>query len=106
MTSATKAHEPAQLSYPGCMTVALENMLAKAGLRVDAAEFLTMVEDAARKLSPRNTDPAHYFTADQRAVLTDVGLDLSPHTEGEPDSRARTVAAHTVLAESALTVVD
>ncbi|WIY01563.1 DNA-binding protein [Amycolatopsis mongoliensis] len=86
------------------MSVALENILAKAGLKVDANEFLTLVEDAARRLSPPNPDPSHYFSADQRAALTDVGLDLSPRRESEPDFRARTVAAHAVLAESALSV--
>src|SRR3569833_811694 len=86
------------------MSVALENILAKAGLKVDANEFLTLVEDAARRLSPPNPDPSHYFSADQRAALTDVGLDLSPRREGEPDFRARTVAAHAVLAEGALSV--
>jgi hypothetical protein len=82
----------------------LENVLAKAGLKVDATEFLTLVEDAARKLTPPNPNPSHYFSADQRAALTDVGLDLSPRAEDEADYRARTVAAHAVLAESALTV--
>ncbi|MFD8495858.1 MULTISPECIES: DNA-binding protein [unclassified Amycolatopsis] len=88
------------------MSVALENVLAKAGLKVDATEFLTLVEDAARKLSPPNPDPSRYFSADQRASLTDVGLDLSPAGENEPDARAKTVAAHAVLAESALTVLE
>jgi hypothetical protein len=88
------------------MSVALENVLAKAGLRVDASEFLNLVEDAARKLSPPTPDPSHYFSADQRATLTEVGLDLSPYAESEPDARARTVAAHAVLADSALSVTD
>ncbi|KZB86674.1 hypothetical protein [Amycolatopsis regifaucium] len=88
------------------MSIALENVLAKAGLKVDANEFLTLVEDAARRLSPPNPDPSHYFSADQRAALTDVGLDLSPRAEDEPDFRARTVAAHAVLADSALSVLE
>jgi hypothetical protein len=86
------------------MSVALENVLAKAGLKVDATEFLNLVEDAARKLAPPSLDPSHYFSPDQRAALTDAGLDLSPYAEGEADFRAKTVAAHAVLAESALTV--
>ncbi|WP_181770791.1 DNA-binding protein [Amycolatopsis pittospori] len=88
------------------MSIALENVLAKAGLKVDANEFLNLVEDAARRLSPPNPDPSHYFSADQRAALTDVGLDISPRTEDEPDFRARTVAAHAVLADSALSVLE
>lgn len=88
------------------MSIALENVLAKAGLKVDANEFLTLVEDAARRLSPPNPDPSHYFSADQRAALTDVGLDISPRNEDEPDFRARTVAAHAVLADSALSVLE
>ncbi|RSM80810.1 DNA-binding protein [Amycolatopsis sp. WAC 01375] len=88
------------------MSIALENVLAKAGLKVDANEFLTLVEDAARRLTPPNPDPSHYFSADQRAALTDVGLDLSPRDEDEPDFRARTVAAHAVLADSALSVLE
>ncbi|MTD57363.1 DNA-binding protein [Amycolatopsis pithecellobii] len=86
------------------MTMALENVLAKAGLRIDAADFLTLVEDAARRLVPPNPEPAQFFSAAQREALTDVGLDLSPHHEHEPDYRARSVAAQAVLAESALTV--
>ncbi|MBB4682958.1 DNA-binding protein [Amycolatopsis jiangsuensis] len=88
------------------MSVALENVLARAGLKADANAFLTLVEDAARRLSPPNPDPAHYFSPDQVAALGDVGLDLSPGAEGEPDFRARTVAAHAVLADSALSVVQ
>ncbi|WET77198.1 DNA-binding protein [Amycolatopsis sp. QT-25] len=88
------------------MSIALENVLAKAGLKVDANEFLNLVEDAARRLTPPNPDPSHYFSTDQRAALTDVGLDLSPHGEDEPDFRARTVAAHAVLADSALSVLE
>lgn len=88
------------------MTVALETVLARAGLRVDATEFLTLIEDAARKLAPANPDPAHYFSTDQRAALADVGLDLSPQSSDETDQRARSVATHAVFAESALTVAD
>lgn len=88
------------------MSIALEHVLAKAGLKVDANEFLNLVEDAARRLSPPNPDPSHYFSADQRAALTEVGLDLSPRDESEPDFRARTVAAHAVLADSALSVLE
>ncbi|MGY6658965.1 DNA-binding protein [Amycolatopsis sp. TRM77291] len=88
------------------MSIALENVLAKAGLKVDANEFLNLVEDAARRLTPPNPDPSHYFSPDQRAALTDVGLDLSPRGEDEPDFRARTVAAHAVLADSALSVLE
>ncbi|GAA1951426.1 DNA-binding protein [Amycolatopsis minnesotensis] len=85
------------------MTMALENVLAKAGLRVDATEFLTLIEDAARRLSPLAPNPAEFFPSDTRAALTDVGLDLSPYQEDEADFRARTVAAHAVFAESSLT---
>ena len=85
-------------------TIALENVLTKAGLNVKPSEFLALVEDAARRLKPPNPEPAHYLSPEQRAALEDVGLDLSPQSEDERDYRARTVAAHTVLAESALTV--
>src|SRR3979411_1746080 len=86
------------------MSVALENVLARLGIKVDAAEFLGLIEEGARKLSPPNPDPSHYFSADQRVALTDVGLELSPNDENEADFRARTVALHAVLAESSLTV--
>ncbi|ASR37144.1 hypothetical protein BAY61_21530 [Prauserella marina] len=88
------------------MTVALENVLARAGLKVSPAEFLALVEAAARRLSPPNPDPSHYFAAEQRAALTDVGLDLSPFREGEHDYRARSVVEHAVLADSSLTVIE
>lgn len=86
------------------MTVALEAVLAKAGLQIDPVRFLSRVEDAARKLTPPHPDPAGYFTADQREALRDVGLDLSPLRADEPDGRARAVAEQAVLHESALTV--
>ncbi|TNC21925.1 DNA-binding protein [Amycolatopsis alkalitolerans] len=88
------------------MTVALKDVLARAGLRIDAAEFLHLVEDEARRLVPPNPEPAHFFTPAQRQALGEVGLDLSPYQEDEPDYRARSVAAQAVLAESALTVAD
>jgi hypothetical protein len=88
------------------MTPALETVLAKAGLRVDPAEFLSLVEDAARRLSPADPDPADYFDERQRAALTEVGLDLSARRDGEVDSRARAVAAQAVLRDSALTVAE
>ncbi|WP_007025356.1 MerR family transcriptional regulator [Saccharomonospora iraqiensis] len=87
-------------------TVALETVLAKAGLNVRPTEFLALVEDAAKRLTPPSPNPAHYFSTDQRAALTDVGFDLSARRDDENDYRARTVAAHAVLAESALTVAD
>ncbi|MGH3518445.1 MAG: DNA-binding protein [Haloechinothrix sp.] len=88
------------------MTVALETALAKAGLRVDAREFLRLVEDAARKVSPPHPNPAEYFSPGQRMALGEVGLDLNAYNDDEPDPRARTVAAHAVLAESAYSVND
>ena len=88
------------------MTAALKTVLAKAGLRVDPDEFLTLVEDAARKLSPADPDPADYFSAEQREALTEVGLDLAPRKRKEVDHRARAVAAQAVLRDSALTVTD
>lgn len=84
--------------------MALETVLAKAGLRIDPNEFLGLVEDAARRLSPAAADPADYFTPEQRATLADVGLDLTPRRPAEVDSRARAVAAEAVLRDSALTV--
>ncbi|SDC17162.1 DNA-binding protein [Actinokineospora iranica] len=86
------------------MTVALETLLAKAGLRVSPVEFLELVEDAARRLSPATPDPADYFSTEQRDTLSDVGLDLTPRRADEVDSRARAVAAQAVLRDSALTV--
>lgn len=88
------------------MTVALETVLAKAGLRVDPDEFLSLVEDAARRLTPSHPDPGGYFTADQREALREVGLDLSPLRDDETDARARAVADQAVLHDSALTVAE
>jgi hypothetical protein len=85
------------------MTVGLEGVLTRAGIRVSAADFLALIEDAARKLSPQNPDPSPYFSPRQRTALTGAGLDLSPRTGEDADARARTVAAQTVLAESAMT---
>ncbi|MGH3449305.1 MAG: DNA-binding protein [Haloechinothrix sp.] len=88
------------------MTVALETALARAGLKVDAEEFLRLVEDAARRVSPPHPNPAEYFSPHQRSALREVGLDLSDFRDDEPDPRARTVAAHAVLAETALSVTE
>ncbi|GAA5170391.1 DNA-binding protein [Amycolatopsis dongchuanensis] len=86
------------------MTVALKAVLARAGLRIDAADFLALVEDAARRLDAPDPEPSRFFTPAQGKALAEAGLDLSPYHEDEPDPRARAVAAHAVLAESALTV--
>ncbi|MCP2169360.1 helix-turn-helix domain-containing protein [Goodfellowiella coeruleoviolacea] len=88
------------------MSPALETVLAKAGLNVTATEFLSYVEDATRKLAPPHPDPATYFSVDQREALLDVGLDLSSRYSREADPRARAVAAHAVLRDSALTVAE
>ena len=86
------------------MTMALETVLAKAGLRVTADEFLTLVEDVARRLAPPHPEPAAYFTPDQREALTEVGLDLGGLREDDFEPRARELAARTVLFDTALTV--
>lgn len=88
------------------MTASLRTVLAKAGLRVDPDEFLTLVEDAARKLSPADPDPADYFNAEQQEALSAVGLDLTPRRPTDTDHRARAVAAQAVLRDSALTVAE
>lgn len=85
-------------------TAALETVLAEAGLRVNPGEFLRMVADAARKISPPQTSPADYFTPSQQRVLGDVGLDLSDYRPDEADPRARPVAAAAVLADSSHSV--
>src|SRR5262245_65813825 len=86
------------------MSVPLERVLARAGLRVDAGEFLELVADAARRLGPADADPAAYFTEAQRKTLTAIGLDLAPRRPNERDSRARAVALQAVLRDTALTV--
>lgn len=87
-------------------TAALETVLAEAGLRVNPGEFLRLVADAARKISPPQTSPADYFSPSQQRVLSDVGLDLSSYREDEADPRARPVAAAAVLAESSHSVAE
>lgn len=86
------------------MSPALETVLARAGLHVTATEFLSLIEDAARRLTPPHADPARYFTRDQRATLAEVGMDLQPIGDGDMDPRARTVAEQAVLRDTALTV--
>jgi hypothetical protein len=82
----------------------LRSALARAGLRVEADEFLALIEDAAKRLSPVDPRPADYFSSEQADALTSVGLDLSPLRKGERDVRARTVALQAVLRDTALTV--
>ncbi|MGH3493487.1 MAG: DNA-binding protein [Sciscionella sp.] len=88
------------------MTLALDSLLAKAGLRVDSTQFLSLVEDAARWLTPTELDPSAYLSATESRALTDVGLDISPARQDELDPRARAVAAKAVLREQALTVAE
>lgn len=86
------------------MTAALESVLARAGLKVTANEFLSLVEEAAKRLTSPRTDPAAHFTDPERAALMETGLDLSPLDDSELDPRARTVAEQTVLRDTALSV--
>ena len=86
------------------MTVPLETVLARAGLRVTATEFLSLVEDAAKRLTTPQVDPAAHFSDTERAALSEAGLDLSPLSETEADPRARTVAEQAVLRDTALSV--
>ena len=72
------------------MPSSLHAALARAGLDVDADEFLELVEDAARRLSPVDPDPTAYFTDSQRTALADVGLDLTPRRATERDPRGLT----------------
>ncbi|MEU5694486.1 DNA-binding protein [Actinosynnema sp. NPDC020468] len=88
------------------MSPALESVLAKAGLQVTPDEFLSLVADAAKRLAPPHPEPADYFPPDQRSALTDVGLDLSPRRPSDDQARARSVVAHAVLRDSALTVAE
>jgi hypothetical protein len=71
---------------------------------VEADEFVSLVEDASRRLAPVDPRPADYFSTGQRSTLEAVGLDLSPLRAGERDVRARAVALQAVLRDTALTV--
>jgi hypothetical protein len=82
----------------------LRSALTRAGLRVEADEFVSLVEDASQRLAPVDPRPADYFSPSQRSVLESVGLDLAPQRAGERDVRARTVALQAVLRDTALTV--
>jgi len=86
------------------MTVPLETVLARAGLRVTATEFLSLVEDAAKRLTTPQVDPAAHFSPAERQALSETGLDLSPLEADESDPRARTVAEQAVLRDTALSV--
>lgn len=88
------------------MTIALETVLAKAGLRVDPERFGSLVEDAARRFGAPHPDPGGYFTVDQRDALVGVGFDLTAQRPDEADGRARAVAEQAVLHETALTVAE
>ena len=86
------------------MTVALETILARAGLRVTATEFLSQVESAAKRLTTPSADPAAHFTETEQQALSAVGFDLAPLDDDEVDPRARTVAEQAVLRDTALSV--
>ncbi|MER7011851.1 DNA-binding protein [Saccharopolyspora sp. NPDC000359] len=86
------------------MSAALETVLARAGLKVTANEFLTLVEDAAKKLTSPQADPAAHFTDAERVALCEAGLDLTPLDDAEVDPRARTLAEQAVLRDTALSV--
>jgi hypothetical protein len=84
----------------------LDSVLAEAGLRVDAREFVRLVADAARRIAPPHSTPSDYFSEEQQRVLTDVGLDLRDAQEGESDPRARSVATATAFAETSYSVAE
>lgn len=86
------------------MTVALETVLARAGLKVTVNEFLSLVEDAAKRLTSPQTDPAAHFSEQERTALGEAGLDLTPQGATEGDPRARAVAEQAVLRDTALSV--
>lgn len=86
------------------MTVALETVLARAGLKVTVNEFLSLVEDAAKRLTSPQTDPAAHFSEQERNALDEAGLDLAPQEATEGDPRARAVAEQAVLRDTALSV--
>lgn len=86
------------------MTVALETVLARAGLKVTVNEFLSLVEDAAKRLTSPQTDPAAHFSEQERNALDEAGLDLTPQEATEGDPRARAVAEQAVLRDTALSV--
>ena len=65
-----------------------------------------MVEEAASRLAPLASEPANYFSAEQRDTLTAIGLDLRPMRESDVDPRAAAVAQTAVLRDSALTVAE
>lgn len=88
------------------MSVALETVLAQAGLRTSAKEFLALVAEAAEKLSPAHPEPTAYFLPEQQAALADVGADLGPLRPDEFDPRVRAVAAQAVLRDSALSAAE
>lgn len=88
------------------MSPALEMVLAKAGLQVTPDQFLSLVEEAAKRLAPPHPEPAPYLTPEQREALAEVGLDLGPQRVSDAQPRARTVVAHAVLRDSALTVAE
>jgi hypothetical protein len=86
------------------MTIALESVLAKAGLRIDPRQFEALLIESAKKLAPPNPDSTVYFTRDQREILTDVGLDLRPWEDRDIDPRAHAIAAQSVLRDAAMNV--
>lgn len=84
--------------------ISLAEALVHAGLRIEPAEFLELVEDAARQLGPRTTDPPAHLSNAQALVLREVGADLTPLRPGEPDSRAQSAAELAAFMGTALSV--
>jgi len=88
------------------MTAALDIVLAKAGIRVTADEFLSRLSSTAEQLSPAHPEPSTYFTTQQQETLSAIGLDLSDLDDRDPDPRAGALIAQTVLNDSTYSAAE
>lgn len=84
------------------------DVLRRAGLDLDEAEFAALLEDALRSLAPgpREDVPERSLTKHEAAVLASGGADLSPREDGDPDPLAPAAARYGALLATSLSVPE
>jgi hypothetical protein len=84
----------------------VHEVLTRAGVRVDEAEFARLVDEALREIGPAVDDPTEALTADETAALTSVGADLRRRRRTETDPRADAAASTAAVLADTLSVTE
>ena len=84
----------------------VREVLNRAGVQVDEAEFARLVEEALREIGPAADAPADVFGTDELAALTAVGADLRRRRRNETDPRAGAAASTAAVLADTVSVAE